>query len=215
MFVANGDGDVFNEIMYLLAGNPADLTDNGYLYDFSAGTIAPDDEIAKSDLILTYINLGKVDLFGSDVGATYKKSFKETQMTVSGMFSFVNKDRIPLAGASGGYIALNAPKYKSSVAIEAANIANTGIGAGVNWRWQDAFPANSALYVGDVSAANLVDFNVSYRPKFSKGTLLTGSFYNITDNQFSRFPGTPIIGFYAMAKISHTFNYNIGKKKAK
>jgi hypothetical protein len=133
-------------------------------------------------------------------------------MTVSGMFSFVNKDRIALEGASGGYVALNAPKYKTSLAVDFANIANLGIGLGANWRWSDAFPANSALYVGDVAAANLIDLNISYRPSFSKNTLISGSFYNVTDNQFQRFPGTPYIGFYAMAKLSHTFKYNTGKK---
>lgn len=211
---ANGDGNVFQEIMYLLAGNPADPMDNGYMYDFSAGTVAPDNDLVNSDLILTYINLGTVDLFGSDLGVRYVEKIKKMELSVSGMFSFVNKDRIPLEGASGGYVALNAPKYKTSLAVDFANIANIGIGAGVNWRWSDAFPANSALYVGDVHAANLIDLNISYRPSFSKNTLISGSFYNITDNKFQRFPGTPYIGFYAMAKVSHTFKYNVGKKKA-
>lgn len=76
---------------------------------------------------------------GGDFGATYIEKIKETDFTVSGMFSFVNKDRIPLEGASGGYIALNAPKYKTALSVETANIAKTGLGAGINWRWQDAF----------------------------------------------------------------------------
>ena len=129
------------------------------------------------------------------------------------MFSFVNKDRIELEGASGGYIALNAPKFKTALALEAGDIAKTGLGAGINWRWQDAFPANSALYVGNVNAANLLDLSITYRPSFSKGTMISGNLYNITNNKFQRFPGTPAIGFYAMMKISHTFKYNIGKNK--
>ena len=209
---ANDNGSAFEELMYLLAGNPADPLDNGYVYDFSAGTVAPESDLVGSDLILTYINLGTVDLFGSDLGVKYVEKFKKTEMTVSGMFSFVNKDRIALEGASGGYVALNAPKYKTSLAVDFANIANLGIGLGANWRWSDAFPANSALYVGNVAAANLIDLNISYRPSFSKNTLISGSFYNVTDNQFQRFPGTPYIGFYAMAKLSHTFKYNTGKK---
>ena len=182
---------------------------------FSLGTVAPESDLVNSDMILTYINLGKVDVFGSDFSATYVEKIKETNLTVSGMFSFVNKDRIPLAGASGGYVALNAPKFKTSLSVEASNIAKTGIGAGINWRWQDAFPANSAIYVGDVVAANLIDLNISYRPNFSKNTILSGTFYNITNNQFQRFPGTPFIGFYAMMKLSHTFKYNIGGKGKK
>ncbi len=186
----------------------------GAMQGFSLGTVAPDDDLVNSDLILTYINLGEVDVAGADVGATYVEKIKESTLTLSGMFSFVNKDRIPLAGASGGYIALNAPRFKSSLAVEGANIANTGIGLGLNWRWQDAFPANSAVYVGDVLAANLIDLSVSYRPKFSENTILSGTFYNITNNEFQRFPGTPFIGFYTMFRLSHTFQYNIGGKKS-
>lgn len=209
----NGDGNVFQEIMGLLAGDPTDPTFNGYIYDFSAGTLAPESDYVNSDLVLTYFNLGRVSLFGGDIGATYIQKVKKTDLTFSGMFSFVNKDRIPLEGASDGYIALNAPKFKTAFSVEAGNIANIGLGAGINWRWQDAFPANSAIYVGDVKAANLIDLSISYRPNFSKNTILSGNFYNIGNYKFQRFPGTPAIGFYAMFKVSHTFNYNIGKNK--
>lgn len=75
------------------------------------------------------------------------------------------------------------------------------------------FPANSAIYVGDVTAANLIDLSLTYRPNFSKNTIVSGTLYNITNNKFQRFPGTPYIGFYAMFKVAHTFNYNIGKNK--
>jgi outer membrane receptor for ferrienterochelin and colicins len=185
----------------------------GAMNGFSLGTIAPDNDLVNSDLILTYLNLGKVNVMGADFGATYVEKIKETDFTVSGMFSFVNKDRIALEGASGGYIALNAPKYKTAVSVEAGNIAKTGLGGGINWRWQDAFPANSAIYVGDVSAANLIDVSLTYRPNFSKNTIVSGTLYNVTNNKFQRFPGTPYIGFYAMFKVAHTFNYNIGKNK--
>lgn len=184
----------------------------GAVNGFSLGTVAPESDLVNSDLILTYVNLGQVDVAGADVSATYVETIKETSLSISGMFSFVNKDRIPLEGASGGFVALNAPKYKTSFAVEAGNIGETGIGAGLSWRWQDAFPANSAIYVGDVSAANLLDLNLSYRPNFSKNTIISGTLYNITNNEFQRFPGTPFIGFYAMFKVSHTFKYNIGGK---
>lgn len=187
----------------------------GAMQGFSLGTVAPEDDLVNSDMILTYINLGEVDIAGADLGATYVENFKESTLKISGMFSFMNKDRISLAGASGGYIALNAPKFKTSLAVEGANIGNTGIGAGINWRWQDAFPANSAVYVGEVVAANLIDLSISYRPNFSKNTVLSGTFYNITNNEFQRFPGTPFIGFYTMMKLSHTFKYSIGGKKNK
>jgi outer membrane receptor for ferrienterochelin and colicins len=176
----------------------------------SLGTVAPESDLINSDLVLSYANFGQVDVFGIDVGATYLVT---DNISVSGAFSWVNRDRFDVEGASNGFIALNAPRYKSSVAVDWMNIADTGFGFGVNWRWQDAFPANSALYVGEVKAANLIDVNVSYRPRFSENTILSANFYNIANYQFQRFPGTPAIGFYGLFKLQHTFGYKIGKSK--
>lgn len=175
----------------------------------SLGTVAPESDLVNSDLILTYINLGKVDIAGLDLGATY---LINDDISISSSFSFVNKDRLPLEGASNGFIALNAPRFKTALALDYSNIANTGFGFGVNWRWQDAFPANSALYVGEVKAANLIDLNLNYRPSFSENTIVSANLFNLTNYKFQRFPGTPAIGFYALFKVQHTFNYNIGKK---
>lgn len=200
----NLDGTVF-------APNTSDIISNvvAGATGLSLGTVAPESDLVNSDLILTYINLGKVDIAGLDLGATY---LVNDDISISSAFSFVNKDRLPLQGASGGFIALNAPRFKTALAVDYNNIANTGFGFGVNWRWQDAFPANSALYVGDVKAANLIDLNLNYRPTFSENTIVSANLFNLTNYKFQRFPGTPAIGFYALFKVQHTFNYNIGKK---
>lgn len=177
----------------------------------SLGTVAPESDFVNSDLVLTYLNLGSVDIAGADLGITYLATDK---IAISGAFSFVNKDRIPLQGASDGFIGLNAPKYKSALSVDVREFGKTGFGGGINWRWQDAFPANSALYVGMVNAANLVDVTLSYRPTFSENTLFSLNLNNIFNNEFQRFPGTPFIGFYALGKIQHTFKYKIGKKNS-
>lgn len=175
----------------------------------SLGTVAPESDLVNSDLVLTYLNLGSVDVAGGDLGLTYLAT---DNIAVSGAFSFVNKDRIPLQGASDGFIGLNAPRFKTAFSVDVKEFGKTGFGGGINWRWQDAFPANSALYVGNVNAANLVDITLSYRPTFSENTLLSLNLNNIFNNEFQRFPGTPFIGFYALGKIQHTFKYKIGKK---
>lgn len=210
---ADGDGNVFREIMGLLTGDPNDPENNGYIYDFSSGTVAPDDDRVGDDLILTYLNYGTINMWGGDFGATYQH---DENLSISGMFSFMNKERYKLKGdqvKGDQYVYLNSPQFRTAISVDYANIYNTGIGAGISWRWQDAFRAESAIYVGDVNAANLIDLSISYRPNFSKSTILSGNFYNIGNYKFQRFPGTPAIGFYAMFKLSHTFNYNIGKNK--
>lgn len=209
----NNNGTAFEEIVGLLTGDPNDPDNNGYIFDFSSGTVAPDDERVGDDLILTYLNYGTVNMWGGDLGMTYQH---DENLSISGMFSFMNKERYKLKGdnvPANQYVYLNTPQFKTAISVDYANIAKTGIGAGISWRWQDAFRAESAIFIGDVNAANLIDLNISYRPNFSKNTLLTGNFYNIANYKFQRFPGTPAIGFYAMFKVAHTFKYNIGKNK--
>lgn len=199
----------------LLDGNPnyGDGVANGTAYDelvtiiqganaqLGFGNVSPDDPIAGNDILLTYVNLGTIDVAGIDLGFTYVVN---DDITVSGAASFVNKDRIPLLGAAGGFVALNAPRWKTSLAFD-HTISSIGLGYGVNWRWQDAFPANSAVYVGEVFASNLIDVRLHYRPKWSEGTVFGLEVQNIANYRFQRFPGTPQIGRMVFAKVAHTF----------
>lgn len=191
-----GNGTVYDDIVNLLQGaNKA----------IPIGSVTPDDSLVGNDVILVYRNLGKVDVFGIDLGASYE--------VIDGLYisfagSFVNKNRIELLGAANGYVALNAPKYKTSLALD-HTIKKYGIGWGINWRWSDAYPANSAVYVGTVNAANLVDLRISYQPvsdnKWIKGILLSCNVNNVLGYKFQRFPGTPQIGRFFMFKVAYSF----------
>jgi outer membrane receptor for ferrienterochelin and colicins len=171
------------------------------------GTIAPQNGFSGKDVILTYVNLGTVDVFGADLSMNYQVTDK---LTIDGAASHVNKDRIDYVGAANGYIGLNAPKWKSSLGFthsfglkkdKASNIT-----WGANWRWYDAFPANSAIYVGTVNAVNLVDASVTWKPLSSmQNTFITLSMNNMLDTKHQFFPGTPYMGRTTFVKLSHTF----------
>lgn len=169
------------------------------------GSVTPDDSLVGNDVILVYRNLGKVDVTGIDIGANYEII---DGFSVSFAGSFVNKDRIALKGASNGYVALNAPRFKTSVGID-HEIKKIGFGYGLNWRWTDAFPANSAIYVGTVNAANMLDLRFSYRPhtedKWLKGILLSFNINNLLGYRFQGFPGTPAMGRMFIGKLSYSF----------
>ncbi len=190
--VPNISGSAWDEMAAILLQANEGLT---------AGTVTPDDNKVNQDVILTYINLGTIDIAGSDLGFSYMVT---DNITINGSYSFVNKDRIPLEGASNGYVALNAPKHKTSLSFD-HKIREWGLRYHVNWRWQDSYPANSAVYVGHVKAANYVDVGVSYTPTFAPNTTLSVDVSNILDYKHQRFPGTPKIGRMTMAKLAHTF----------
>ncbi len=190
--VPNISGSAWDEMAAVLLQANEGLT---------AGTVTPDDEKVNQDVIITYINLGTIDIAGSDLGFTYRAT---DNISIKGSYSFVNKDRIPLEGASDGYVALNAPKHKTSLSVN-HQIPKWGLSYYVNWRWQDGYPANSAVYVGHVDPANYLDVGISYSPSFSPNTTLSVDVSNLLDYKHQRFPGTPEIGRMTMAKLSHRF----------
>lgn len=197
----NGNGTAVDEIIGLY------LTQKGNNVSSPLGTVAPKNGFSGRDIILTYLNLGTVDVAGADVSVSYMAT---KTITVDGAFSIVNKDRIPLQDAAQGYVGLNAPKYKSSLAVSHSFGLNKGKAENftwsANWRWYDAFPANSAIYIGTVNAANLVDLSLTWRPLTSfKNTFITLSMNNVLDNKHQFFPGTPYMGRVTWLKLSHTF----------
>jgi len=106
---ANG-GAINNTLVPLLDGNPA-LQNSSIVapiegsvwdefvvltYQFLMGTITPNDSnLIGSDYILTYKNLGRLDVFGIDFGFQYN-IFDDIAHSVSagGSFSWVDKDQI-------------------------------------------------------------------------------------------------------------------------
>jgi hypothetical protein len=128
-------------------------------YQFPMGTITPNDSgLVGSDYILTYKNLGRLDVFGLDFGFQYN-IFDDAAHNISagGSFSWVDKDQIRLS--SGETISLNAPRLKASASFDHL-IKKVGFGYGFNFRYQNAYEANSSIYNGDVKPAYLLDARV-------------------------------------------------------
>jgi iron complex outermembrane receptor protein len=174
----------------------------GQLGTLAGGVIAPDNLGTNRDIILTYLNLGTVDVAGADLNFSYMAS---KLLNIEGAFSFVNKDRIALLGAAGGFVSLNAPKYKSSLSLDYKMPFNNNVSARVGWRWMDQFDANSAVYVGRVNAMNMVDLGLSWRLKSSQNTVFSFSVNNLFDHRHQFFPLTSAVGRVALFKVLHTF----------
>ena len=174
----------------------------GQLGTLAGGVIAPDNLGTNRDIILTYLNLGTVDVAGADLNFSYMAS---KLLNIEGAFSFVNKDRIALLGAAGGFVSLNAPKYKSALSLDYKMPFNNNVSARVGWRWMDQFDANSAVYVGRVNAMNMVDLGFSWRLKSSQNTVFSFSVNNLFDHRHQFFPLTSAVGRVALFKVLHTF----------
>jgi iron complex outermembrane receptor protein len=179
-------GSVYSEILVLLSQLPI-------------GTITPKDPKIGSDYILTFQNLGTLDVFGMDLGLQYQVI---KDVAIGGTFSWVNKDQIQVS--TGQTAPLNAPMYKSTVSFD-HTLSKYGFGYGLSWRWQDAYPGNSSVYIGTVSAANLLDARVSYRPNFYKRLLFAINVNDVLNYHWQSFPGAVHLGTTFLWKATISF----------
>ncbi len=187
------DGSIHEEFVNIISGGNAQLT---------LGTVAPNDSLVGSDVILTYRNLDEaVMVLGADLGFTYLVG---EGGALSGSFSWVNRDSIAVEGAAGGYIALNAPKYKFSLGYD-HTIDKIGLTLGATFRWNDGFPANSAVYIGRVDPYHILDARLAWQPNFSENSRVLLDVSNVLGIPYTTFPGVPDIGRVTFVKLQHTF----------
>ncbi len=185
--LGNSDGRVDDEFIRIFSGLPF-------------GTVTPV-ENKKGEMILSYSNIGDLTVYGIDIGATF---FVTKGFRLGASYSWMSEDSIPDEEAQFGYIALNAPKNK--IALNASyNIEKIGLEAGLRWRWQQGFPANSGVYVGPVEAYNVLDLNLTYKLWFSKKTEIALSIQNLIGSNYQPFPGAPHIGRLSMVRLAHEF----------
>jgi hypothetical protein len=184
------------------SGLPFNNPNTNFTRPGSAG-VFPNNTGTGSDFLLTYFNLGTVDVAGADFFANYQAT---NDLMIDFAYSHINKDKIPLEGAAGGFVGLNAPQHKTALTLDyKLPIDNKGVSMRAGWRWMDKFDANSAVYIGRVNAANLFDLGFSWKPSKSSGTILSLNANNLLDHRHIFFPGSPAIGRVVLFKIQHTF----------
>lgn len=180
----NGNGTAADELATIVAGVPI-------------GTVSP---TAADDpsLLLTYGNFGNITVYGFDVGA---KFYFTEDIRLGATYSFVNKDEFE---TEGEIIPLNAPRHKVGVSLQ-SDFKKIGLDVGLRWRWQDAFPGNSGVYVGNIRAINQIDGTLTYTLPFLKTMKLNLTVTNILNNSIQEFIGAPYMGRLVMGRVSYTF----------
>lgn len=186
------NGSAYDELVIIFMGAAAQIPN---------GSLTPDHPKVGNDVILTYKNLGTISVGGMDLSANYHVNDK---LTIGAAYSYVTEDSIPLDGAQLGYVALNAPKHKLALTGE-YNWKKIGLKSRVAYRWQDSYPANSAVYVGTVDAIHYLDMGFTYTFPKSSGTSISLDLQNVTNNKKRPFPGTPRMGTMAIVRIAQTF----------
>jgi iron complex outermembrane receptor protein len=168
------------------------------------GTVVPESDLANTpSLFFTYRNISKTISFsGVDAALDYLLT---DRVTLIGTYSWVSDVIFPDIVTGPDTLTLNSPDHKATVATRYRDEAR-GLSFELRGRYQNAFPVNSGVYVGDVPVNAFLDANFSWRlpvPGQSVTWSLTGT--NITNNKRFTFIGTPEIGRLVMTRLQYAF----------
>jgi iron complex outermembrane receptor protein len=180
------------------------------------GTVVPTNTplTARPDIFLTYRNFGKVTLWGSDLALDYVAG---SHLTLSGSYSYVNKDFFPRAEVNGPTdLALNASKSKGSVTVGWRNDVHRW-SAEARLRAVKGFPVNSGVYVSDPDPDNpgkllptdsygVLDLQGTWRPPVgARNLLISANLQNVANKHYATFVGVPNLGRLLLTKLTYTF----------
>jgi iron complex outermembrane receptor protein len=169
------------------------------------GTISPDHPLTNApgpDIIVTYRNYGKLDVWGSDFGGEFLVTDK---VSVLGSFSWVNRDLFPRAEVGGlSDVTLNAPANKASL-IGRYRDQHLRRGAELRIRRVAGFPVQSGVYSGDVEQYTLLDANVDFAVPRVPRAHFSITANNLLDEMHREFVGVPEIGRLILTQLRLTF----------
>jgi outer membrane receptor protein involved in Fe transport len=164
-----------------------------------------------ADLIVSYRNVGDIDLWGADFQIRAKLS---DHWEVGGSYSHMSEDYLPVENSSP--VALNAPKDKGSLSATFRDVLS-GFSASGGVRFTSSFPAQSADFHGTecitggsgpdfeekcVDTYAIFNVNAAYEVPNTAATLQL-SIDNVLDTGYRSFPGVPKIGRLIMLRARY------------
>jgi iron complex outermembrane receptor protein len=183
------------------------------------GAVVSSEDVAAlgADLLATYVNFGKLNLWGGDVSVTALLN-DEWSLGLSG--SFTNKHNFCLVDEVNGIcptsqlVALNAPKQKGTATLGYRGLTS-GFNAEARVRYTGEFPVNSADFVGIkcivddpgfvgkdcVKAYTLMDLTLGYRVRALRDVELQLGVTNVFDEGYRSFIGVPEVGRMALLRL--------------
>ncbi len=168
------------------------------------GTVVPDSPLADTpSLFFSYRNIREsINFSGVDLALDYLLT---DRFTVIGTYSWVSDVVFPEIVTGIDTLTLNSPDNKATLTTRYRDEA-LGLSFELRGRYQNAFPVNSGVYVGNVPVNAFLDASFSWRlplPGQNVTWSITGT--NITNNKRITFIGTPEIGRLVMTRLQYAF----------
>lgn len=164
------------------------------------GAVTPSQVAAPgANLLLTYRNVGDVDLWGTDLSATYQV---DDYWEVGLATSFVS-DNV-FRTDQDARVELNAPDFQLQGSL-AYGDEDAGFRGKASYRFVEGFPAASGVFAGQVPDRSVVDLRLGYRIPSYRDVSLQLDVRNLLDEEYRTFPGSPELGRFAMARVLYRF----------
>ncbi len=168
------------------------------------GTISPAEWDAP-DILLTYRNFGKVDLWGFEVGAQLEAA---EGISLRGAVSYISEECFDFDDddrcTSAVDRSLNAPSWKGSLAVRYDD-PGRGFAAELRGRMVDGFPHSTGVFVGDIPGYTVVDAAVNYRLPHVTGASIGLTATNLLNNMHREMIGAPEMGRLLLLRLRYDF----------
>jgi outer membrane receptor for ferrienterochelin and colicins len=168
------------------------------------GTVTASGSAHPNDIMLAYgPSFGTFDFNGLDLYGMWHAS---SAITLQAGVSYMSKNYVEHGDASdpnSAPLAMNAPKYKSFLALRYEGIAQ-GLSGEVRHRWYDGFKAYTFADQGEIAARHVVDLTMNYTiPSFNQLRLTLG-ISNLLNNSHQELAGAPNIGRMGTLRAVYT-----------
>lgn len=165
------------------------------------GTVTPDGPLAGSDIVLTYRNFGRVELWGTDLSADWLAS---THVSIATAYSYTSDNYFPSRVSGDADLSLNAPRHKGLVSVRYRDPARQ-FSAEMRGRYVDAFHMVDGVWIGDVRAFGTADLEVGIPVPGWHAAQFTLTLENLADNRHAEFVGAPVLGRMLMTRLQYRF----------
>lgn len=165
------------------------------------GTVGPDGAFGGSDILMTYSNFGRANLWGADLGF---KAVLTTQLSLTVGYSHTSRVYFPGRRSGESDISMNAPRNKVALGVEWREPADR-FHAAAQVRSVGGFQMLSGVWSGAVPGYTIVSGDVGSAVPFMPGTTVTLAVRNITNRRHSEFFGAPVLGRLASLRLQYRF----------
>ncbi|NBC17260.1 MAG: TonB-dependent receptor [Bacteroidetes bacterium] len=160
---------------------------------------------SQPELMLTYLNFGDVDYYGTDIAVQWLATDRVTVFGNYSWFSdnFFDAEELGEEPGSGRQIAMNAPQHKLSLGGEYS--IEGGLSLRAAGRYVDEFAVSSGVYQGTVPSYFLLDLGAGYDfVRTVPGLRLDVTAQNVLDNEHRQYVGAPELGRLITARLTYT-----------